>query len=182
MEGKKNKRKVGDAGRRKKKGGLFVIIRRRTHKRAHTHTGSYRPALSLSSPPASSASACPLRLPGFLCGAPECRTLRRSAGRCAPGPPPPACAGRWNCSGRSTGNRLYCCQIPVRQTAESESAFSLLTVAPFECGDCRVLPRNFFACDFFSFFFLAASNGFLSDLHTTAAASSIGLPVPLDEA
>lgn len=77
---------------------------------------TYRLVLSLSSPPASSASACPLHLPGFLCGAPECQTLIRSAGHFAPGPPPPACAGKWNCSGRSTGNILYCCQIPARQT------------------------------------------------------------------
>lgn len=83
----------------------------------HKGTGeSYRLALSLSSPPASSASVCLRRLPGFLCGAQEFQTLIRSAGHFAPGPPPQACEGKWNCSGRSTGNILYCCQIPVRQT------------------------------------------------------------------
>lgn len=82
----------------------------------HKHAETYRLVLSLSSPPVSSASACQLRLPGFLCGAPEFQMLIHSAGRFAPGPPPPACVGKWNCSGRSTGNILYCCQIPVRQT------------------------------------------------------------------
>lgn len=87
-----------------------------THRRTHTHEESYRLALSLSSPLASSASECPLRLPGFLCGALEFQTLIRSAGHFAPGPPPQACVGKWNCSGKSTGSILYCCQIPVRQT------------------------------------------------------------------
>lgn len=77
---------------------------------------TYRLALSLSSPLASSASACLLRRPGFLCGAQECQRLIHTAGHPAPGPPPQACEGKLNCSGRSTRNILYCCQIPVRQT------------------------------------------------------------------
>ena len=103
------------AQKSRRKKGIPTPIDTRTQ--THTHMqGSYRLALSLSSPPVSSASACPLRLPGFLCGAPEFQTLIRSAGHFAPGPPPQACVGKWNCSGRSTGNILYCCQIPVRQT------------------------------------------------------------------
>lgn len=82
----------------------------------HRQKESYHHALSLSAPPVSFASVCPLRLPGFLCGAPEFQMLIHSAGRFAPEPPPLTCVGRWNCSGKSTGSKLYCCQIPVDKT------------------------------------------------------------------
>ena len=104
------KEKGENCEHREMKKKLFL---RPQSKHTHTQKESYHLALSLSSPPVSSASAYPLRLPGFLCGAPEFQMLIRSAGRFAPGPPPPACVGKWNCSGRSTGNTLYCCQIPV---------------------------------------------------------------------
>lgn len=112
---RKKEGKCGKIRHRKKKVFLFKKVYAHTPN-THTQEKSYRLALSLSSPPASSASACPLRLPGFLCVALEFQTLIHSAGRFAPGPPPPACVGKWNCSGRSTGNILYCCQIPVTQT------------------------------------------------------------------
>lgn len=73
---------------------LQTLEGKHTHTHRNKHIQSYRLVLSLSSPPASSASACPLHLPGFLCGALEFQTLNRLAGHFAPGPPPPAYVGK----------------------------------------------------------------------------------------
>lgn len=85
-----------------------------SHFKTHLQRRTYHLALSLSSPPISFAWVSPQHLPGFLCGAPEYQMLIRSAGHFAPGPPPQVCVEKWNCSGRSTGSTLYCCQVPVR--------------------------------------------------------------------